>query len=131
MLVDAAVRERDEKALSRYAGKLEQLAKRSKHRLYQAVAHRAWGVAHMLAGKYPEATARLNQAHELFDSIGAQWQIGHTLQELAELALSQNNIALARDYYTGALGAFEKIGATPDAMSAHKRLQELSSGSSE
>jgi tetratricopeptide (TPR) repeat protein len=125
MLADAAVRERDEAALPEYAGKLERLARRSKHILYHAIAQRAWGVAHMLSGNYPEAAQRLGQAHELFTSLGTQWQTARTLHDLAELALLQNNAALARDYYSRALEAFVRMQATPDATFTRKRLQEL------
>ena len=61
-LTDAASRQGDEAAIRQYAPEAEALAERYGHVLYRAIAHRAWGVAHRLAGEYPEAQARLNQA---------------------------------------------------------------------
>src|ERR1051325_5930371 len=62
MLADTAARHGDEALLRQYAPLAEELAVRYGHRLYQAIAHRAWGVAHRLAGENDDAEARLHQA---------------------------------------------------------------------
>ena len=66
MLADIAVQERDEAALRQYAPLAEETANRDGHILYQASAHRAWGVMYRLQGEYADAETRLNQALELF-----------------------------------------------------------------
>jgi hypothetical protein len=47
-LVDIAVLQRDEAGIRQYVQEAEELAMRYDHTLYQAVTHRAWGVAHLL-----------------------------------------------------------------------------------
>lgn len=114
MLADSAARLRDAATLPRYAAQLEELALRDGHRPYLAIAHRAWGVTHRLNEEYVEAETRLTQALALFGEMEAQWQIGRTLVETAELALAQSDEAGARDHYSRALQAFELVGAMPD-----------------
>src|SRR5512141_1692669 len=101
-LVDMAVLQRDEAGIRQYAPHAEELAARYGHSLYQAVTHRAWGVAHRLAGEYPESEGRLSQALSLFSGLNTRWQMGRTLFELGELAVAQKNIDMARDYFTRA-----------------------------
>ena len=125
-LADTAVEMRDLDALRNYAPVLEELAKRDKHRLYLAIAHRALGVAHRLAGERAEAETRLNQALELFTKLGARWQIGRTLFELGELNLEgSKKAAKAREYFAQALGSFEEIQAVPNAERARLALNSL------
>src|SRR5215468_8759777 len=62
MLADAATQQRDVVALRQYAPLAEESARRYDHALFQAIAQRAWGVAHRLAAEYTAAEARLNQA---------------------------------------------------------------------
>src|SRR5919109_4101823 len=81
LLADAAAQQRDEAALQEYVTLAEETARRYNHRLYQAVAHRAWGVLHRLAGQYTESQLRLTQALELFQQFDTYWQIGRTLYE--------------------------------------------------
>ena len=114
MLADAAAQSGDVPAARKYAALLEELATRDEHRPYQAVAHRAWGVVHRLEGELEESESRLVQARDLFEEEGAGWQLGRTLREMAELALAQGDLALARDYFTEALKAFETLEAKPD-----------------
>src|SRR2546430_2388844 len=102
-LADAAAQLRDETALRKYAPLAETLAQRYNHRLYQAVAHRAWGVAHRLAGEYAQADTRLNQALILFQQLGTRWQLGRTWLEFGELAAAQSETLQARDYLQLAL----------------------------
>ena len=79
MLADVAAQQRDEAAVRRYAPLAEEWSKHYGHALYQAIASRAWGVAHRLAGEHAEAEARLKQALEYFGALRVRWQIGRTL----------------------------------------------------
>jgi tetratricopeptide (TPR) repeat protein len=124
-LADSAVELRDADALRRYAPELEELADREHHKLYIAIAHRAVGVAHRLAGEYIEAETRLKQALELFTRLGARWQIGRTLFELGDLNAAQSKNK-AREYFSQALGSFEEIQAKPNAERARQALNSFS-----
>lgn len=123
MLADSAARAHDEAAIRRYAAPLEELATQDEHRPYQAIAHRAWGVAHRLAGEYAEAEARLSQAMGLFEALEANWQVGRTLVELAELELARANQPSACDHLTRALALFEGLRAGPDEERTRLALQ--------
>jgi hypothetical protein len=123
-LADTAVELRDAEALRKYAHPLETLASRDNHRLYLAIAHRALGVEHRLAGERAPAETRLRQALELFTKVGARWQIGRTLFELGELNLTDSR-PKAREYYSQALGAFEEIHAAPNAERTRVALNSL------
>jgi hypothetical protein len=125
MLADAAAQQRDAAALQKYAPRAEELAVRYDHKLYLAIAHRAWGVAHRLAGSDIDAEVRLMQALELFESLDTRWQIGRTLFELGELALSRTDKAAARENFSRSFAAFEEIGALPDAGRASEKLAAL------
>ena len=125
MLADMAVQQRDEAALLQYAPLAEEMAIRDGHLLYQASAHRAWGVMHLLRGEYAAAETRLNQALELFQGLETGWQIGRTLFELAEVALGRTDPAEARDYFSRALAAFEEIAAAPDMARTQAALESL------
>jgi len=125
MLADAAAGQRDESALQRYAPLAEEFALRYDHKLYQAIAHRARGVAHRLAGKYSEAQSRLNQALDLFSSLNTRYQIGRTLFELGEVAAAQIDTDNAHHYFTRALEAFEAMGALPDIARTRNKMAML------
>jgi hypothetical protein len=125
MLADVAVQQRDLAALRQYAPLAEQLASRYDHGLYQAIAHRAWGVANRLAGEYAEAKVRLHQALELFQGLDTRWQIGRTLSELGELAVARAEAATAHNYFSRALAEFEAMKAVPDADRARAALEAL------
>jgi tetratricopeptide (TPR) repeat protein len=120
-IVDTAAEARDLETLRKYTPTLEELARRDGHRLYLAVARRAWGVAWRLSGEREEAEANFSQALETFRAYGARWQIGRTLAELGELAQAGGNITSARDCYTQALAEFEALRAAPAAA----RMREL------
>lgn len=124
-LTDAASRQGDETAIREYAPQAEALATRYGHTLYQAIAYRAWGVAHRLAGEYAEAEARLHQALDLFSGLNTNWQLGRTLFELGELAIIQKKTSAAHNHFTRALAAFETMRATPDAARAREALAAL------
>jgi tetratricopeptide (TPR) repeat protein len=125
LLADTAAQQRDAEALRRYAPLAEAMAQRIDHPLYQAIAQRAWGVAHRLAGEYADAEARLNQALELFERLETRWQIGRTRYELGELAQARNDTAAARSHFSRALAAFEAMRAAPDAARTHAVLESL------
>jgi tetratricopeptide (TPR) repeat protein len=122
-LADVAMELRDEPALSKYAALLEELAARDDHKLYIATAHRAHGVALRLAGSHAQAEVRLKQALDLFNEMGARWQIGRTFFELAELNLAQSRKKnKAREYFSQALRVFGEIHAIPDVERTRARL---------
>jgi tetratricopeptide (TPR) repeat protein len=124
ILADTAMELRDADALRKHAPDLEKLASRDNHRLYLAIAHRALGVGHRLAGEHAAAETRLRQALGLFTKLGARWQIGRTLFELGELNLTLSSTK-AREYYSQALGAFEEIHAAPNAERTRIALNSL------
>ena len=82
-------------------------------------------MAHQLAGQHVDAEVRLKQALELFEALDARWQIGRTLFELGELALSHTEDEAAREHFSRALTAFEEIGALPDATRTREKLAAL------
>ena len=125
LLADLGVQERDVAALRQYAPLAEEMAQHDGHILFQANAHRAWGVLHRLTGDYAGAKARLNRALNLFQELETGWQFGRTLYELAELALARADHTEARDYFSRALVAFEEIGANPDAVRTREALKSL------
>ena len=125
-LADTAAELRDADALRKYAPDLEKLAGRDNHRLYLAIAHRALGVGHRLAGEQTAAETRLRQALELFTKLGARWQIGRTLFELGELKRNRSqDETKAREYFAQALGSFEEIQAMPNAERTRAVLNAL------
>ena len=126
MLVDAAALEGDLPALQRYAPLAEESAVRYDHRLYRAIAHRAFGVAHRLAGEHGQAQARLQQALELCTELGTSWQAGRTSFELGLLAQAQADRAAALRHFTNALAEFEKQGAIPDIARTRAAIAEMS-----
>lgn len=125
MLADSAAQLRDADALQRYSSLLEELALQDDHQPYLAVAHRACGVGHRLAGEYAESEARLNQALAIFQELETPWQTGRTFFEFAELALAQSDKASARDYFSRALTAFESMRARPDFERTQAALEVL------
>ena len=124
ILTDTAVELRDAEALRKYAPQLERIAERDNHRLYLAIAQRALGVGHRLAGEHAAAETRLGEALALFTQLGTRWQIGRTLFELGELHLAHAP-AKAREYYSQSLGAFEEIQAVPNIGRTRAALDSL------
>jgi hypothetical protein len=124
MLADTAVQGRDEAGLQKYAPLAEEFALRCDHKLYLAIAHRAWGVSHRLAGQYADSRTRLQQALELFQQLDTRWQIGRTLFELGELSLTQESMD-AREQFSLALSAFETMNALPDAARTREKIATL------
>jgi hypothetical protein len=124
VLTDTAVELRDAAALGKYGPELEKLASRDGHRLYLAIAHRAFGVKHRLVGELAAAETRLVQALDLLDQLGARWQIGRTLFELGEVNLTASPTK-ARQYFSQALTFFEEINAAPYAERTRVALASL------
>jgi len=124
MLADTAAELRDASAVHKYAPQLERLASRDNHRLYLAIAYRAFGVGHRLAGENSAAETRLKDALGIFTELGTRWQIGRTLFELGELNLADSRMK-AREYYSQALGSFEEIQAEPNAERTRLALNTL------
>lgn len=125
ILADAAALQRDEIALRRYAPRLEEMALRYGHLLYQAIAHRAWGVAHRLADEYVAAEKRLQQALVIFDNLGTRWQLGRTHFEWGELAAAQADVVAAHDHFTQAQHLFAAMQAAPDLARTQNALAGL------
>ena len=124
-LTDTAAQLRDAQALREYVPHLEELATRDSHRLYIAIAHRAQGIAHRLAGEHAQAEARLSRAMDLFNELGTRLQIGRTWFELGELDGARSRKANARAHFAQALAAFEAIKAIPDYERARAALAAL------
>ena len=114
LLTEAAAQRGDASALQQYASMLEELAVRDNHRFYQAIAHRARGISHRLAGEFVESEARLNQAEQLFREYGAHWQLGRTFFEMGELGVARSDPDMARQRFAQDVGEFEAIQALPD-----------------
>lgn len=110
-LVDTAVRERNEAQIRKYAPLAEDTATRYNHRLYQAIASRAWGVLHLMENEPKLAQTRLERALGIFTELGTQWQIGRTYFELFGLAMSGGEKEKAQNYLSLSQSAFEKAGA--------------------
>src|SRR4029079_4537149 len=124
-IVDVAALQYDEAALRQYAPRAEALADELGHTVYQATVHRAWGVAHRLAGEYAESEARLNSALVLFRPLNTRWQIGRTLFELGELAVARQQPGDARGYFCDALASFDAMRAAPDSARARAAIEAL------
>lgn len=125
MMADSAAQARNEAGLQHYAPKLEELALQDGHQPYLAVAQRALGVAHRLAGEHVEAVARLNKAMDIFTKLEAGWQIGRTYFEMGEVARSLSDKGRAQDYFNRALAAFEAMKAMPDIERTRAALGAL------
>jgi hypothetical protein len=110
-LVDTAVRERNEAQIRKYAPLAEETAIRYHHRLYQAIASRAWGVLHLMDEEPKLAQARLEQALNIFIELETHWQIGRTYFELFGIAKSSSEKEKAKTYLSLSQSAFEKAGA--------------------
>jgi tetratricopeptide (TPR) repeat protein len=125
MLVDSAARAGDEDTIRQYAPKLEELALRDQHQPYLGIAHRAWGVAHRLAGEYSEAEQRLEAALEIFEGLGTKWQIGRTIFAMGELALAKSENEAARANFVRAQEMFKEMGAGPDTARTAVALDRI------
>ncbi len=125
MMTEAAAKAQDLGRLQLLAPKLEELATRDDHMAFLAVAHRAQGIAHRLAGEPVEAVARLNQAMDIFTELETGWQIGRTYFEMGEVALSMSDVGRAQGYFNQALASFEAMKAMPDIERTQAALGAL------
>jgi len=125
LLTDSAAQRRDLDALERYAPRLEELASRDGHRLYQAVAHRALGVASRLKGDYAVAETRFEKALAGFEDLGTRWQTGITLFEMAELDQARSAPDQRKEHLLNALAHFRDIRANPDAERTRVLIEAL------
>ncbi len=125
LLVDAAAQKKDTGALQKYLPLAEEMALRYNHKLYQAIVHRAWGVAHLLVGEKEAAKIRLNQALAIFETLDTRWQIGRTMYDMGELASSQGDDETARENFSMAITAFEAMGAILNSSQAREKLLAL------
>jgi hypothetical protein len=125
MLADVSAQQGDLAGLQQYAPLAEKYAGQLGHTLYQAIAHRAWGVLHRLHGEYAESAARLQQALHLFQTLKTRWQIGRTFLEFGHLAASSADPLAARAYYVQAQQAFEEMGALPAGSQVQEYLTAL------
>jgi tetratricopeptide (TPR) repeat protein len=125
MLVDSAAMAKDEAAIRKYAPLLQALTERDDHRPYMAIAERAWGIAHRIAGKFDDAEESLKAAFEHFAELDTRWQMGRTLFEMGELELARSNAELAEDYFTQALKAYESVLANPDITRTRVAIKQV------
>ena len=120
LLVDIAVREGSEANIRRYVSLAEETATRQGHRLYQAIASRAWGVLHLIDKESELAQAKLEQALDIFSDLETDWQSGRTYFELFNLAKVNGDQERAKDYLSLSQSAFEKVGAVIEVESVKK-----------
>ena len=125
LLTEVAVQRGDASALRQYAAMLEELAVRDNHRFYLAIAHRAWGVTHRLAGEFAASEARLDQAMQLFREYGSRWQLGRTFFEMGELGVRRADAEMAPQSFAQAVAEFEAIQALPDLERTQAALKVL------
>lgn len=126
LLVEAAVGHGDGAAIRRETPRLAERSAEVGHLLYQAIAQRAWGVAHRLNEEPDAAERHFNQALALFEQLDTRWQIGRTLFELGELARTRpQGRPVARAYFSRALAAFEAMQAAPDVVRVRAALAGL------
>jgi hypothetical protein len=124
-LADTSALLRDLQRLERYVPRLEELAGRDDHRFYLAIAHRSAGVMRRLGDDALKAAAQFDRALELFESIGAPWQLARTHAEYGELEAEQDNPLAAREYLGRALNLFESLGAQVDSARVRSALHAL------
>jgi hypothetical protein len=125
LLADASALAGDRERLHRYTPLLEGLAARDEHDLYQAVAHRAWGIAHRLGLDFPAAEGRLRLALDLLEALDSRWQFGRTCFELGQVALARQDWSTAQNWLGRALSEFELLRARPDAERTRAALAAL------
>jgi hypothetical protein len=125
ILVETAVEQEDIESLRKFTPLLEELASRDRHKLYTAIAHRAWGVAQRLAGEKEESESRLGDALMTFRELNTRWQIGKTLFEMGKTARSFLDLAAASENFVSALAEFEALGAKPDSQRTRNELEAI------
>lgn len=127
-LVDVAGEHAKIETLIKYVPMVEEDLNDTNHPLHKAIYSRAAGVLHTLQGDYQQAEEKLGQALEEFQGLGALWQIGRTHHELGQLDIAQKNPSQAKEHFSDALKAFEKIRAVPAIERTKVVLQNISEG---
>lgn len=125
MAVDTAARSRDQEGLRKYLAVSEEAAERANHGLYKAVARRARGIDHRLAGDLDQAADQLAGAVDEFRTLDTPWQVGRTLLELGEVEQLRGDNDSARGHYSEAMDAFGGIGAVPYEERARSGLESI------
>jgi len=125
MLVDSAAAAGDAATILKYAPMLEELAVRDDHQPYLAVCHRAYGIAHMLAGELEEAEICLQLALKIFEDQEALWQSARTMAALGELAKLRGQPAPSREMFRKAVEKFEALQALPDVKRTKAQLEPI------
>ena len=125
MAVDSAARSGDKEYLSNYLLIAEEAAERADHKFYLAVARRARGVSHQLAGELDPASNELNAAADEFRDMKTPWQVGRTLLMLGEVEAARGHPDLAKQHYAEAVSAFESLGAIPYEERASVALDSI------
>jgi tetratricopeptide (TPR) repeat protein len=125
MAVDTAARSQDQEGLQKYLTVSEEAAERANHGLYKAVARRARGINHRLAGELGQAADQLAGAVDEFRALDTPWQIGRTLLELGEIEQLRGDTDSAREHYSEAKNTFGGIGAVPYEERARSALESI------
>jgi tetratricopeptide (TPR) repeat protein len=127
-LVDTAGEHAHTETLVKYVPMIEDAFTDTNHPLHKAISLRSSGVLHRLQGDYPQAEEKIEQALEIFKGLEAQYQIGRTYHELGQLELAKNNPSQAKEHFSDALIAFEKMRAAPAIERTQAALQKISEG---
>ena len=125
MLTDISAEHDDLEYLNEYAPQAEDLAKQLDHPLYQAISHRALGVANRLKSEYKQAENRLTKALEIFEELDTNWQLGRTYYEFGQLFAAQDKPTEAKKNFEQATQRFENMGAIPDLERTQAALKAI------
>ena len=125
MLVDAAAAAGDANTILKYAPLLEELAVRDDHQPYLAVCHRAYGIAHMLAGELEESEICLQLALKIFEDREAHWQSARTMVALGELSNLRGQKKHSLEMFQKAVQKFEALQAIPDLKRTKALLEPI------
>jgi hypothetical protein len=124
-LADSAAAAGDLGGVARYAPLAEEAARAVGHRLYEAIALRALGVAATRQGEGAEAAARFDAALVIFEDLGTPWQLGITLAHRSQSHLARRDQTAARTDLERAAASFESIGAHLAAQRARETLAAI------
>lgn len=124
-LADTAALQHDPALLAETVPPLFELARRDRHGLYLAIAHRAQGIALTLQGLGDPAEEQLTTALDLFHALGTRWQLGRTRAALGDLYIARGETSRARDAYAAAAAEFQALRAEADLRRAQATLSTL------
>jgi tetratricopeptide (TPR) repeat protein len=125
MLADISVEHNNLEYIEKYATQAEELANRHDHRQYQAISHRALGVANRLKSEYKQAENRLTKALEIFEELDTTWQLGRTYYEFGQLYAAQDKPKEAKKHYEQAIKRYENMGAIPNIERTQAALKAI------